>query len=542
LKEILKLARTASHRPPAKPPQSAEDDSTKDPGQYYTRRLALITDQLTKHRAGEPIPSPYPHYFEVTRSLAAFITEYGHIAPKEELRSVRVSLAGRIYAIRSQGQLYFLDLFDGEQKVQLQGRPQEWYDPESFSSDLRSLHLGDIAGAEGFPFRTARGELSLCASRIQLLAPCMHQLPAMSKLSKGAQSGFQDVEARMRHRHLDLIVNPANQEIFRKRAKMIGRLRQFLNERDFIEVETPVLWHQAGGATARPFVSHHNHLGIDLQLRIAPELFLKQCVVGGLHRVYEIGKNFRNEGMDTTHNPEFTTCEFYVAFADYNILMDMTEELLRALVLAVNGSLQVEIDSEQGKIVIDFSQPFARIDMIPKIEEFVGPLPPLEDTEEVKQILAAICEKFAVEVPPPRTVARMLDKMVGKFVEPLAIQPTFVINHPQVMSPLAKWHRLRPGVVERFEIFINGLEYGNAYTELNAPIVQREMFAEQLRQREADDDEAMQYDRAFCEALEYGMPPTGGWGLGLDRLLMLLTNKASIREVLLFPLMRPAES
>jgi lysyl-tRNA synthetase class 2 len=530
LKEIQKLARVAAAKSLAKQTTTPTDlPPVPEPGEFYSRRLATVTDQLNRYRSGEPVLSPYPHYFPVTMNLTQFRDQFDHLIPLQELPDTPVNLAARIYTIRDYGKLHFIDLIDGQIKVQLLCRAQSWHDPVAFKNDFDSLYLGDIVGVEGFPCKTKTGELSLCVKKIQLLTPCIHQWPEK----------FDDIEQRARQRFLDLIVNRQNQEIFKKRAKLIGTLRHFLDSRGFVEVETPVMWHQAGGASAKPFITRHNHLDIDLQLRVAPELFLKMCVVGGLQRVYEIGKNFRNEGMDTTHNPEFTACEFYMAFADYDILMDLTEELLREISLAVNGSLQVTVGSGEEAVVIDFSQPFQRIDMISKLEEFVGPLPPLEDTVEVRDVLIGLCKQHEVNCPPPMTVARMLDKLVGKFVEPLAVQPTYLINHPQVMSPLAKWHRSKPGQVERFELFINGLEYCNAYTELNAPMVQRELFLDQLKQKEEEDEEAMPYDDMFCQALEWGLPPTAGWGMGIDRLVMLLTGKISIREVLLFPLMKP---
>jgi len=384
-----------------------------------------------------------------------------------------------------------------------------------------------------------------------LLSPCLRMLP-----SNVHGHGLTSQETRYRQRYLDLILREKTREIFCVRARIISYIRRFLDSRGFLEVETPMLNQMAGGAAAKPFETWHNELGIPMFLRIAPELYLKELIVGGLDRVYEIGRQFRNEGIDMTHNPEFTTCEFYCAYWDYNDLMDVTEQMLSGLVFSLFGSFKVKYtrpashgaaaaDGEQkeGEVIeIDFEPPWPRYSMVEELEKRGGfKIPRPLSGAECAAFLKAKCEALEVECPPPQTVARLMDKLVGHFIEDTVVSPAFVTEHPVVMSPLAKYHRTKPELTERFELFVAGSELCNAYTELNNPRVQRERFVAQIADKEQGDDEAMGYDKDFCTALEYGLPPTGGWGLGIDRLTMFLTDSNQIKEVLLFPQMKPSD-
>ncbi|KAJ8445267.1 hypothetical protein Cgig2_024473 [Carnegiea gigantea] len=560
-KEAEKAAKQASNASSGQGQKSqAADEEDMDPTQYFENRVKTLDAQK-----GAGI-NPYPHKFFVSMHITEYVEKYGGLNNGDHLEDVQISLAGRVMSKRSSSsKLFFYDLHGGGAKVQVMAdaRTSE-LDEAEFSRFHAGVKRGDIVGVTGFPGKTKRGELSILPKSFVVLSHCLHMMPRQKAgpISENAnvKKGeiwtpgktrnpeayiLKDQETRYRQRYLDLMLNSEVREIFKTRSKLISYIRKFLDNLDFLEVETPMMNMIPGGAAARPFVTHHNELNMKLCMRIAPELYLKELVVGGLDRVYEIGKQFRNEGIDLTHNPEFTTCEFYMAFADYNDLMALTEKMLSGMVKELTGGYAIKYHAngvEKDPIEIDFTPPFRRIDMIEELEKMANlSIPKDLGGEEANKYLMDACAKYDVKCPPPQTTARLLDKLVGHFLEETCVKPTFIINHPEIMSPLAKWHRSKPGLTERFELFINKHELCNAYTELNDPVVQRQRFAEQLKDRQSGDDEAMALDETFCTALEYGLPPTGGWGLGIDRLTMLLTDSQNIKEVLLFPAMKPQD-
>ena len=447
----------------------------------------------------------------------------------------QVSVAGRIMSRRIMGKASFIELQDSKGRIQVYITrddicPDE--DKEMYNTVFkRLLDLGDFIGIEGFVFRTQMGEISIHAKKLTVLAKSIKPLPIVKYKDGVAYDSFEDPELRYRQRYVDLIVNDGVKEKFLKRATVIKTMRAVLDEAGYTEVETPILQSIPGGASARPFITHHNSLDMDLYLRIATELYLKRLIVGGFEGVYEIGKNFRNEGMDKNHNPEFTCMELYVQYKDYNWMMSFTEKLLERICIAVNGCTETEID---GK-TISFKAPYRRLPILEAIKEKTGYDLEGKSEDEIRQV----CKELNMEIDDTMGKGKLIDEIFGEFCEGTFIQPTFITDYPVEMSPLTKMHRSKPGLTERFELMVNGKELANAYSELNDPIDQEERFKDQLRLSEKGDDEAMFIDQDFLKALQYGMPPTSGIGIGIDRLTMLMTGESFIQEVLFFPQMRP---
>ena len=446
-----------------------------------------------------------------------------------------VCVAGRVMGRRIMGKASFMELQDSTGRIQVYVSRDEicpGEDKELYNVLFKKLlDIGDFVGITGFVFRTKTGEISVHAKTLTVLSKSLRPLPIVKMKDGVKYDAFDDPELRYRRRYVDLIVNDGVKDIFIKRSRILNSMREFFNSYGYMEVETPILQSIAGGASARPFITHHNSLDIDLYLRIATELYLKRLIVGGFEGVYEIGKNFRNEGMDRTHNPEFTCMEIYVAYKDYNWMMDFTEHLLEKICIDVNGTTEVKV----GDNVISFKAPFRRVTMIDAIKENTGV--DISGMDEAQ--LREVCKQLGVEAEPSMGKGKLIDEIFGETSEGKYIQPTFITDYPIEMSPLTKKHRNNPELTERFELMVNGKELCNAYSELNDPIDQYERFVEQMRLADKGDDEAMIIDKDFVRALEYGMPPTSGMGMGIDRLAMIMTGNPTIQEVLFFPQMRP---
>lgn len=454
---------------------------------------------------------------------------------KDDAEVRNVSIAGRIMSRRIMGKASFMELQDAEGRIQVYISRDDLCPDEN--KDLynvffkKLLNIGDFVGIEGFVFRTQMGEITVHAKSIKMLSKSLRPLPIVKVKDGVTYDAFEDPELRYRQRYVDLVVNDGIKDIFIKRTKVYNSMREYFNSHGYMEVETPILQSIPGGASARPFITHHNALDIPLYLRIADELYLKRLIVGGFEGVYEFSKNFRNEGMDRTHNPEFTCMEIYVSYKDYNWMMNFTEKMLEKICLDVNGTTEVKV----GDNVISFKAPFKRVTMIDSIKEFTG----IDITGMNEDQLRDVCKQLNIEVDESFGKGKLIDEIFGEKCEGNYIQPTFIIDYPIEMSPLTKRHRNNPELTERFELMVNGKELCNAYSELNDPIDQYERFVEQMKLSEKGDDEAMIIDKDFIRALEYGMPPTSGMGIGMDRLVMLMTGQTTIQEVLFFPQMRP---
>ncbi len=492
--------------------------------QEIVRREALAE---LRNMGIEPYPAAeYPTNAFSTDIVAEF---------KDDEEPREVCIAGRMMSRRVMGKASFIELQDSKGRIQVYitrddicpGENKDGYNVLF----KRLLDIGDFVGIKGTVFRTQTGEITVHAKELAFLSKSIRPLPIVKYKDGVAYDRFEDPELRYRQRYVDLVVNEGVKEIFIKRNKIYSSMREFFNSRGYMEVETPVLQSIPGGAAARPFITHHNALDIPLYLRIANELYLKRLIVGGFEGVYEFSKNFRNEGMDRTHNPEFTCMEIYVSYKDYNWMMCFTEQMLEKIALDVNGTTEVQV----GEHTISFKAPFRRVTMLDSIKEFTG----YDLNGKSEEEIFAICKELKMEVDDTMGKGKLIDEIFGEFCEGNYIQPTFITDYPIEMSPLCKRHRDNPDLTERFELMVNGKELCNAYSELNDPIDQAERFQEQLRLSEKGDDEAMFIDKDFVRALEYGMPPTSGMGIGMDRLAMLMTGQTTIQEVLFFPQMRP---
>lgn len=497
--------------------------------------LELSEQEIVRRNSMEELRKcgiePYPAAEYVTNAHSTEIKE----AFQDDAEPREVSIAGRIMSRRIMGKASFVELQDSEGRIQVYITRDDicpGEDKELYTTVFkRLLDIGDYIGIKGYVFRTQMGEISIHAKELTVLAKSLRPLPVVKVKDGVVYDGFTDPEQRYRQRYVDLVVNEDVKDIFVKRTKIFNSMREFFNQRGYLEVDTPVLQNIPGGAAARPFITHHNALDIPLYLRIANELYLKRLIVGGFEGVYEFSRNFRNEGMDRTHNPEFTAMEIYVAYKDYNWMMAFTEQMLEKICMDVLGTTEVKV----GDNVINFKAPYKRVTMIDAIKDHTG----IDIADMNEDQLRDVCKQLGIEQDETMGKGKLIDEIFGEKCEGKYIQPTFITDYPIEMSPLTKKHRNNPELTERFELMVNGKELANAYSELNDPIDQRQRFEDQLKLSEKGDDEAMFIDNDFIRALEYGMPPTSGMGIGMDRLVMLLTGQISIQEVLFFPQMRP---
>ncbi|MCH5178614.1 MAG: lysine--tRNA ligase [Prevotellaceae bacterium] len=497
--------------------------------------LELSEQEILRRKSLDEIRSlgidPYPAAEFPTNAFSTDIK--ADFCDDDEPR--QVCIAGRVMSKRVMGKASFIELKDSKGRIQVYITRDDICPDEN--KDLynvlfkRLIDLGDFVGISGFVFRTQTGEISVHAQSLTLLSKSLKPLPVVKEKDGQVYDAFEDPELRYRQRYVDLIVNKGVKETFEKRATIIRTMRKVFDDAGFTEVETPILQQIAGGASARPFITHHNALNVDLYLRIATELYLKRLIVGGFEGVYEIGRNFRNEGMDRSHNPEFTCMELYVSYKDYNWMMDFTEQLLEKICIAVNGTTEVQV----GDNLVNFKAPYRRLPILDAIKEKTGFDLEGKNEDEIR----AIARQLGIEVDDTMGKGKLIDEIFGETCEGSFIQPTFIIDYPVEMSPLTKMHRSKPGLTERFELMVNGKELANAYSELNDPLDQEERFKEQMRLADKGDDEAMVIDQDFLRALQYGMPPTSGIGIGIDRLAILMTGQPNIQEVLLFPTMKP---
>ncbi|MFT7298723.1 MAG: lysyl-tRNA synthetase class 2 [Sphingobacteriales bacterium] len=489
------------------------------------RRETLVK---LREKGIEPFPA---EMFEVNASAAEILENY----PKQKLEYKNISLAGRIMGRRIMGSASFVELQDTTGRIQLYFRRDDLCEGEdkSMYNDVfkKFLDIGDIIGVKGFVFETGTGEISIHVTSFKLLTKSLKPLPIVKEKDGEVFDAFTDPEMRYRQRYVDMIVNPEVRDTFRQRAKLVNSMRSFLTEKDYLEVETPILQPLYGGAAARPFKTHHNTLDMTLYLRIANELYLKRLIVGGYDGVFEFAKDFRNEGMSRFHNPEFTQMELYVAYKDYDWMMDLVEAMVEKIAMDLHGTTDVKV----GENTINFQRPWKRYTMYEAIEHFAG----VDVSEMTEAEMRKVAQDLKIKTDDSMGRGKLIDEIFGEMCEPKLIQPTFITDYPVEMSPLAKKHRSKPGLVERFEAICNGKEICNAFSELNDPIDQRARFEEQLELGKRGDDEAMVLDEDFLRALEYGMPPTAGLGIGIDRLSMIMTNSPSIQDVLFFPQMRP---